>query len=161
MSTNGVSIPPDRVRAAQDVARVLKPGRRVALTTHVSADGDGLGSEVGLWYLLRARGLHPAIANPTPPPERFGFLLPEGADASDHAVKEIERADVIMVLDISDLARLGDLARAVRARPGVVHRPPRQPGVAPSRATARRARSHGYRRAGVRLRQRAGVGALA
>ena len=116
MSGDGVFIPADRVRAARDVAKVLKPGLRVALTTHVNADGDGLGSEVGLWYLLRARGLHPAIANPTPTPERFDFLLPEGADASAHAVKEIERADVIMVLDISDLARLGDLARAVRAR---------------------------------------------
>jgi len=118
MSTNGVTIPPERVRAARDIATVLKPGLRVALTTHVNADGDGLGSEVGLWHLLRARGLHPAIANPTPTPERFGFLVPEGADASAHAVKEIERADVIMVLDISDLGRLGDLAHAVRARGG-------------------------------------------
>src|SRR5881628_2462733 len=116
MSVNGVAVPPERAESAAEVAATFLPGRRVALTTHVNADGDGLGSEVGLWYLLRARGLHPAIANPTPTPERFDFLLPEGADASAHAVKEIERADVIMVLDISDLARLGDLARAVRAR---------------------------------------------
>jgi len=116
MSTNGVTIPAERIRAAQDMASVLKPGLRVALTTHVNADGDGLGSEVGLWHMLRARGLHPVIANPTPPPERFGFLLPDGADGSARAVKEIERADVIMVLDISDLGRLGDLAHAVRAR---------------------------------------------
>jgi phosphoesterase RecJ-like protein len=116
MSTNGVSIPPDRVRAAQEVAKLFKPGLRVALTTHVNADGDGLGSEIALWYLLRARGLHPAVANPTPVPDRFEFLVPAGADASAHAVKEIERADVIVVLDISDLARLGDLAHAVRGR---------------------------------------------
>src|SRR2546425_501661 len=116
MSGDHVPVPPERARGAQEIAKVLKPGLRVALTTHVNADGDGLGSEVGLWYLLRARGLHPTIANPTPPPERFDFLLPESADGSAHAVKEIERADVIMVLDISDLGRLGDLAHAVRAR---------------------------------------------
>src|SRR3989442_5290568 len=116
MSVNGVNVPPERAKAAAEVAAPLAPGLRVALTTHVNADGDGLGSEVGLWHLLRARGLHPTIANPTPTPERFDFLLPAGADASAHAVKEIERADVIMVLDISDLGRLGDLAHAVRAR---------------------------------------------
>ena len=57
MSMNGVSVPPERVRAAEAVAAVLTPGRRVVLTTHVNADGDGVGSEVALWHLLTARGL--------------------------------------------------------------------------------------------------------
>ena len=118
MSTNGVSIPAARARAAQDFERILTPGRRVALTTHVNADGDGLGSEVALWHLLRARGLHPLITNPTPIPERFSFLIPDGADGSAHASKELERADVVVVLDIADLGRLGDLAQAVRSRGG-------------------------------------------
>src|SRR2546428_10858671 len=80
MSTNGVPIPPERARAAAEVAAVLAPGRRVVLTTHVNADGDGVGSEVALWHLLTARGLRASIANPTPIPERVHFLLPGGAD---------------------------------------------------------------------------------
>src|SRR5881409_4474075 len=114
MTANGVSIPPERARAAEAVAAVLAPGRRVALTTHVNADGDGVGSEVALWHLLSARGLRAGIANPTPIPERFDFLLPRGADRSDRAAKEIESADVVVVLDISDLGRLGDLQRAIK-----------------------------------------------
>jgi bifunctional oligoribonuclease and PAP phosphatase NrnA len=115
MSTNGVSIPADRARAAQEIAVLLAPGARVALTTHVNADGDGIGSEVALWHLLTARGLRAGIANPTPIPERFHFLLPEGvgADRSDRAAREIESADVVIVLDISELSRLGDLARSI------------------------------------------------
>src|SRR5213595_891389 len=113
MSTNGVAIPPERARAAEAIAAVLAPGRRVALTTHVNADGDGVGSEVALWHLLTARGLRAAIANPTPIPERFHVLLPAGADHSDRATREIESADVVVVLDISDVSRLGDLARAI------------------------------------------------
>jgi len=113
MSTNGVSIPPERVRGAQEVAALLAPGRRVALTTHVNADGDGVGSEVALWHLLSARGVRAAIANPTPIPDRFDFLIPAGADRSNGAGREIESADVVVVLDISDLSRLGDLARAI------------------------------------------------
>jgi phosphoesterase RecJ-like protein len=113
MTSNGVSVPPERIKAAEAVAALLTPGRRVALTTHVNADGDGVGSEVALWHLLTARGLRATIANPTPIPERFHFLLPEGADHSARAAREIEAADVVVVLDISDLSRLGDLARAI------------------------------------------------
>jgi len=117
---NGVPVPPERAVAAKSVAAVLAPGARVALTTHVNADGDGVGSEVALWHLLAARGHRPAIANPTPIPERFGFLVPNGADHSDRAAKEIEAADVVVVLDISDIGRLGDLQRAIKQSHSVV-----------------------------------------
>lgn len=116
MTSPAVPIPPERAAAARDIAAILKPGNRVALTTHVNADGDGVGSELGLWHLLREHGLHPVIANPTGIPDRFGFLLPPGADASDRAGREIAQADVVMVVDISDLGRLGDLATAVHDR---------------------------------------------
>src|SRR2546422_1015988 len=111
---NGVPVPPERASAAQTVAAVLAPGTRVALTTHVNADGDGVGSEVALWHLLADRGVTASIANPTPIPERFEFLVPNGADHSSRAAKEIEAADVVVVLDISDLGRLGDLQHAIK-----------------------------------------------
>src|SRR2546429_2579996 len=111
---DGIPVAPERDVAAKGVAAVLTPGRRVALTTHVNADGDGVGSEVALWHLLTRRGLEAVIANPTPIPERFHFLLPNGADRSERAVREIAAADVVLVLDISDLSRLGDLARTIK-----------------------------------------------
>src|SRR5690242_21943285 len=101
MSANGVAIPPERARAAGDVAALLASGKRVALTTHVNADGDGVGSEVALWHLLTARGLSATIANPTAIPERIHFLVPNGADHSERATREIEAADGVIVLDIS------------------------------------------------------------
>ena len=93
---------------------LFSPNTRVALTTHVNSDGDGLGSEVGLWHLLHQRGCLVSIANPTPSPDRLQFLVPDGADASGRAAKEIAKANAIVVLDISDLGRLGDLGTAVR-----------------------------------------------
>src|SRR3989449_1479996 len=116
MNPNGVPVPPARAQAARDVAKALTSAGRVALTTHVNADGDGVGSEIGLWHLLRARGVSVTIANPTEIPERFHFLLPDGADASDRAVREIERADVVASLDIGDLSRLGNLAAVINKR---------------------------------------------
>lgn len=108
-----IPVPPDRVTAAQTFAPLFTRGARVALVTHVNADGDGLGSEIGLWHLLAARGVQATITNPTPIPERFDFLIPDGADACDRAAKDIARAGAVLVLDISDLGRLGDLGRAV------------------------------------------------
>ncbi len=113
-----LTVLPERARAAEEIAAALGPGRSVALTTHVNADGDGLGSEVALWHLLTARGMAVAIANPTPIPGRFAFLVPDGADRSARAAATIEAADVAIVLDISDLSRLGDLAPAVRKTRG-------------------------------------------
>lgn len=116
MTQNGVPVPPARAQAARDVAAALTSARHVVLTTHVNADGDGVGSEIALWYLLRARGVSVAIANPTGIPDRFNFLIPEGADVSDRAVREIERADVVASLDIGDLSRLGNLANVISKR---------------------------------------------
>ncbi len=116
MNPNGVPVPTARAQAARDVAVALTSARHVVLTTHVNADGDGVGSEIGLWYLLRGRGISVSIANPTAIPDRFHFLIPAGADASDRAAREIERADVVASLDIGDLSRLGNLAAVISKR---------------------------------------------
>ena len=114
--TRGVSVPAPRRRAASELVRILKPGMRVALTTHVNADGDGVGSEVALWHLLTGRGVRAAITNHTPFPERYGFLLQgnEHADKTSEAVKHLRRADAVVVLDISDVGRLGQLGHVVQ-----------------------------------------------
>ncbi len=104
--------------AAREVAALVHTGTRICLTTHVNPDGDGLGSEVALAHMFGALGAHVTITNPTPTPARFDFLLRDlpGVDHSAHAVKELRRADVIIVVDIADLSRLGALAEAVRER---------------------------------------------
>jgi phosphoesterase RecJ-like protein len=103
------------LEAAQAVTEVLSGARRVTLTTHVNPDGDGLGSEVGLAHFLRALGKEVAIANPTPTPARFDFLFRDlpGVDRTDDATRAIRQADVIVVLDIADSGRLGNLGPLV------------------------------------------------
>ncbi len=104
--------------AAHEVAALFLPGQRICLTTHVNPDGDGIGSEVALVHILRAQGIEAVITNPSPTPERFAFLFTDlpGVDRSGHGVKELRRADAILVLDIADLGRLGNLAATVRER---------------------------------------------
>ncbi len=104
--------------AAHEVAALFRPDQRICLTTHVNPDGDGLGSEVALVHLLREQGLDAIITNPTATPRRFAFLFEAipGVDRSGQAVKELRRADAIIVLDIADLSRLGNLSETVRDR---------------------------------------------
>ena len=104
-----------RRAAIERVAAELIPGRRVALSTHMSADGDGCGSEAALARLLMQRGLDVRIVNPTPWPDLFRFLL--GDDVKDETAKgsaALQGIDALIVLDISDVRRLGSLAESVR-----------------------------------------------
>jgi phosphoesterase RecJ-like protein len=111
----GVRVPAARRRAAESFIEMIEPGMRVALTTHVNADGDGCGSVVALWHLLMERSVRAAITNPTPFPGRYRFLLEgaERADKSGEAIKHLQRADAVVVMDISDLGRLGHLGRVI------------------------------------------------
>jgi phosphoesterase RecJ-like protein len=56
------------------------------------------------------------VVNPTPWPDTYNFLLSDGVvEASDRGVQVMKKADVIVVLDISDVKRLGMLADTVRS----------------------------------------------
>jgi len=113
-----IDLSADQLAAAAALADAIRPGQRICLTTHVNPDGDGIGSMVALVHLLRARGADPVIVSPTPIPPRYHFMLDglKGVDRTAEAVKEIRRADLLFVVDIADLGRLGMLHDAVRDR---------------------------------------------
>jgi phosphoesterase RecJ-like protein len=107
-----------RKKGARAVADALLAARRIAMTTHVNCDGDGVGSEIALVHLLTALGKDVRIANPTPIPSRYAFLLDpvRSRDRTADAVAALRDADLFLVLDISDLGRLGQLADTIRTR---------------------------------------------
>jgi len=110
------TIPAARREAIERIARELVPGRRVALSTHINADGDGCGSETGLARLLAQRGLEVHIVNPTPWPELFDYLLGDDVrDRTAEGTRALRGIDLFIVLDISDVKRLGALTETVRA----------------------------------------------
>jgi phosphoesterase RecJ-like protein len=116
VSTDLLTVPAARRVAIESLAVELVPGRRVALSTHMNADGDGCGSEAALARLLTARGLATHIVNPTPWPEMFQFLLGDDVDdRTSRGSKALKNIDLLVVLDISDVKRLGILANSVRA----------------------------------------------
>jgi bifunctional oligoribonuclease and PAP phosphatase NrnA len=114
-----IAVPEARRAAMERLLAELRPGQRIALSTHINADGDGCGSEAALARLLHAQGLRPRVVNPTPWPAMFDFLL--GAEVPDHSPKgeaALRGVDALLVVDISDVRRLGTLADAVRRMTG-------------------------------------------
>ena len=109
-----LAVDPTRRAAAERLAAEFVPGRVVALSTHVNSDGDGCGSEVALAHMLQARGLEVRIVNPTPWPEMFNFLLDGIDERSADGARALSRIDLLIVLDISDVKRLGQLTETVR-----------------------------------------------
>jgi phosphoesterase RecJ-like protein len=78
--TDLIAVPAPRRAAIETLAPELVRGRRVAISTHLNADGDGCGSESALARLLSAQRLVPRIVNPTPWPDMFAFLLGDDVD---------------------------------------------------------------------------------
>jgi bifunctional oligoribonuclease and PAP phosphatase NrnA len=116
MPSDLISVPPARRAAIERLAPELIAGRRVAISTHLNADGDGCGSESALARLLAAQGLAPTIVNPTPWPDMFEFLLGDDVkNQTSRGSKALRDIDLLIVLDISDVKRLGNLTESVRA----------------------------------------------
>jgi phosphoesterase RecJ-like protein len=114
--TDLLAVPAARRTAIDALARELVAGRRVAISTHLNADGDGCGSEAALSRMLAQHGLLPRIVNPTPWPEMYQFLLGEGVDdQTPRGSRALRDLDLMIVVDISDVKRLGVLAESVRA----------------------------------------------
>ncbi len=110
-----LAVPSSRRDAIHRIAAELAPGRSVALSTHVNSDGDGCGSETAFARLLAQRGVDVRIVNPTPWPAMFGFLLGDDVrDRTADGAAALRGIDALVVMDISDVSRLGALAETVR-----------------------------------------------
>lgn len=110
-----LTVSQDRREAIERLAREFRAGRSVVLSTHINADGDGCGSEAALARILTSLGMTVRIVNPTPWPDTYEFLLGgDVVDASAEGSSAMKKADLLIVLDISDVKRLGNLADTVR-----------------------------------------------
>lgn len=116
MPADLLRIPEARQRAIERILPLLSEARTVAITTHVNADGDACGSAAAVARLLAQQGIRAFVVNPTPWPALFAFLL--GDDVEDRTSAggdALRRIDALLVLDVSEMKRLGQLAPAVRA----------------------------------------------
>ncbi|MFQ6611041.1 MAG: bifunctional oligoribonuclease/PAP phosphatase NrnA [Fidelibacterota bacterium] len=91
--------------------QLIQNANSILLTSHINPDGDGIGSELGLYHYLNDIGKDCKIINTSPIPELFKFLDQDSVTltySSDYN-QWIENVDLIIILDIGDIKRVGPM----------------------------------------------------
>ena len=92
---------------------------RFILTAHETPDGDALGSEYALFLALSKLGKKVIIFNADPAPEKYAFIK-TAAEAvvleNPEQVPEDIDQYVLIVLDVSDLNNIGQIAELILPR---------------------------------------------
>ncbi len=92
------------------VVDAIRAGQSFIVCTHVTPDGDALGSQLGLLRALRVLGKKAVALADAPPPEKYAFL--------DHGeitvTATLPAADTVIVLDIAQWRRIGTHAEALK-----------------------------------------------
>jgi bifunctional oligoribonuclease and PAP phosphatase NrnA len=87
-----------------DLETVLRTGSTYLISSHVNPDGDCIGSQLAMSWLLGSYGKDVVIYNRDPVPYKMAFL---SGVASITTVKPERTFDTLVVLDSSNLDRLG------------------------------------------------------
>ena len=85
----------------REVADLLRGLDRAAVTTHVGADGDAIGSAAALVYLVRSLGAQAVFCHAEAVPNYLRWLLPE------EPLKECPPGYDLLVVDTSRSDRMG------------------------------------------------------
>ena len=113
-----------RFEAIASVLTALRNKETAILTTHLNADGDGLGSEIALAAWLRELGTEAFIVNPTTVPQSFQFLVPDESWVVDSTSVEAQElcdgGDIAVVLDTGEVPRIGRVRPLIDGLPTVV-----------------------------------------
>ena len=96
----------------------MEEAEEVVIVSHISPDGDAVGSSLGLWHYLTGCGKSVHVITPNAFPDFLKWM--EGSKEvlfydkyHDFANQLIKRADVICCLDFNVPSRIGDMAEAV------------------------------------------------
>ena len=65
------------------IHEIIMGAGKIVCSTHINADGDGIGSQVAFCELMKSLKKEFRILNPSPMPEEFGFL--------NHTKKSIQK----------------------------------------------------------------------
>lgn len=101
--------------SVDETIKIIKESDRIVITTHLSPDGDALGSTLGLFHFLKKLGKSPHIVVPNSFPYYLEWM--EGAkEIINYEYKTkladslISKADLIFSLDYNIPKRIGNIA---------------------------------------------------
>ena len=102
----------------QALAPLLRRARHAVISTHISPDGDAIGSELALAVFLRQKGLRATIVNADPVPRLYTFLDPRRevlTPESPAARRALAACDLFFAVDNGTLPRMGRMQEWIRS----------------------------------------------
>ena len=95
----------------QELKSLIIKSKKILLSTHVNSDGDGLGSEIAMYYYLKSLNKNCRIINPSKFHEIYRVINPEDivecySEDQDNWIKSI---DLAIIFDIGDHNRLNEI----------------------------------------------------
>lgn len=103
------------------LAELIERNQTFLLTSHLRADCDAIGSEIGLALVLESLGKRVTIVNGDPAPAHIRFMDREGrvkVVGSTAPLETLRGYDALVVVDTSAWGQLGDMAGVVRSFAG-------------------------------------------
>jgi len=121
-----------------NVAQEIRKAQSILLTTHRQCDGDGLGSELGLFYALQKMGKTVRILNVDKTPKKYSFLGSEKhIQFFDSQYDKIESTDLALIFDTNDRRLVEPLYHKIEEQCSSIifidHHPILQSGPAPTK----------------------------
>jgi phosphoesterase RecJ-like protein len=104
------------VRYVTTLLDLFRSQQSFLLTGHESPDGDCVGAQTALSHLLLSMGKTVHIVNPDPIASSFDFLTEHTSFATAKNGDELPEFDVAVLLDCSQLSRVGSLGKRIAAR---------------------------------------------
>jgi len=102
----------------EQLLKLVENNNSFVITTHVNPDGDAIGSELALARYLKNIGKRVNIINHSNTPEFLRFMLKTDDEVevfnADIHTEIIKQADVIILLDLNQLNRTGNLEKHIR-----------------------------------------------
>lgn len=103
----------DRI-SLKKAAAAIKKYNRFLISVHTSPEGDALGSELALYYLLKKLGKEAIIVNEDPVPQEYDFIPgKENIKLYKPGLQGID-FDCVVILDCTDLNRTGLVKELIR-----------------------------------------------
>lgn len=100
--------------ALKEIAGVIRTNDNFVILPHVSADGDSIGSSLGLSLILKKLGKKATVLLEEEPAEVFKFM-PEFSSLKTYEESAGYNFDCVITLDTGDLKRLGNRLRVFEA----------------------------------------------
>src|ERR1700758_4696624 len=103
-----------------DLKKVVAKAKNISILTHVSPDGDAMGSSLGLFHYLKNKNKNVKVIVPNSFPGFLDFLpaskqviIFEGNETK--AKKQISGSDLIFILDFNNYSRLEKLSELLNS----------------------------------------------